>query len=144
MRAVVWKGPYEVAVDEVEDPRIEEATDAVLRLTTAAICGSDLHMYEGRGQLEPGQVFGHENLGVIEEVGSAVKGIRPGDRVVLPFNIACGFCFNCSRGFTNACLTVNPSSHGGGYGYSGMGPYRGGQAGRRLSNGVSRHRAGSR
>ena len=128
MRAVVWKGPYEVAVEEVADARVEDATDALMRLTTAAICGSDLHMYEGRAQLEPGQVFGHENLGVIEEVGSAVKSVRPGDRVVLPFNIACGFCFNCSRGFTNACLTVNPSSHGGGYGYSGMGPYRGGQA----------------
>lgn len=128
MRAVVWKAPYEVAVEEIEDPRIEDATDAIMRLTTAAICGSDLHMYEGRAPLEPGQVFGHENLGVIEHVGSAVKSVRPGDRVVLPFNIACGFCFNCSRGFTNACLTVNPSSHGGGYGYSGMGPFRGGQA----------------
>ncbi|MBV8154539.1 MAG: glutathione-independent formaldehyde dehydrogenase [Candidatus Eremiobacteraeota bacterium] len=128
MRAVVWKGPYEVTVDEIEDPRVEESTDAVMRLTTAAICGSDLHMYEGRAPIEPGQVFGHENLGVIEEVGSAVKSVRPGDRVVLPFNIACGFCFNCARGFTNACLTVNPHSHGGGYGYSGMGPYRGGQA----------------
>lgn len=128
MRAVVWKGPHDVAVEEVEDPRIEDATDALMRLTTAAICGSDLHMYEGRAPLEPGQVFGHENLGVIEEVGPAVKSVRPGDRVVLPFNIACGFCFNCSRGFTNACLTVNSSSHGGGYGYSGMGPYRGGQA----------------
>ncbi|MBV8332249.1 MAG: glutathione-independent formaldehyde dehydrogenase [Candidatus Eremiobacteraeota bacterium] len=128
MRAVVWKGPYEVTVDEIEDPRVEESTDAVMRLTTAAICGSDLHMYEGRAPIEPGQVFGHENLGVIEEVGSAVKSVRPGDRVVLPFNIACGFCFNCARGLTNACLTVNPHSHGGGYGYSGMGPYRGGQA----------------
>ncbi|MBV8284640.1 MAG: alcohol dehydrogenase catalytic domain-containing protein, partial [Candidatus Eremiobacteraeota bacterium] len=102
MRAVVWKGPYEVTVDEIEDPRVEESTDAVMRLTTAAICGSDLHMYEGRAPIEPGQVFGHENLGVIEEVGSAVKSVRPGDRVVLPFNIACGFCFNCARGFTNA------------------------------------------
>ena len=128
MRAVVWKAPYQVTVDEVDDPRIESPTDAILRLTTAAICGSDLHMYEGRAPIEPGQVFGHENLGVIEEVGSAVKSVRPGDRVVLPFNIACGFCFNCARGFTNACLTVNPHSHGGGYGYSGMGPYRGGQA----------------
>ena len=128
MRAVVWKAPYQVTVDEVEDPRIEAPTDAILRLTTAAICGSDLHMYEGRAPMEAGQVFGHENLGVIEEVGAAVSSVRPGDRVVLPFNIACGFCFNCSRGYTNACLTTNPQGHGGGYGYSGMGPYRGGQA----------------
>lgn len=128
MRAVVWKAPYQVTVEDVEDPRIEAPTDALMRLTTAAICGSDLHMYEGRAPMKPGQVFGHENLGVIEEVGSAVSSVRPGDRVVLPFNIACGFCFNCTRQFTNACLTTNPQGHGGGYGYSGMGPYRGGQA----------------
>jgi len=128
MRAVVWKGPHEVQVEEVEDVRIDEPTDAVLRLTTTAICGSDLHMYEGRAPGEPGTIFGHENLGVIESVGSAVRTIAPGDRVVLPFNIACGFCFNCERGFTNACLTTNPHSHSGGYGYSGMGPHRGGQA----------------
>ena len=71
MRAVVWKAPYEVAVEQVDDPRIQEPTDAVMRLTTAAICGSDLHMYEGRAPIEPGQVFGHENLGVIEQVGPA-------------------------------------------------------------------------
>jgi glutathione-independent formaldehyde dehydrogenase len=128
MKAVVWKAPNNVAVESVEDPAIQEETDAILRLTTAAICGSDLHMYEGRAPIEPGQIFGHENLGVIERVGSAVTSVKVGDRVVLPFNIGCGFCFNCSRGFSNACLTVNPQSHGGGYGYSGMGPYPGGQA----------------
>jgi glutathione-independent formaldehyde dehydrogenase len=128
MRAVVWKSPNTVVVENVEDPKIQEETDAVLRLTTAAICGSDLHMYEGRAPVQPGEVFGHENLGVIEKVGSAVRSIKVGDRVVLPFNIGCGFCFNCSRGFSNACLTTNPQSHGGGYGYSGMGPHRGGQA----------------
>jgi glutathione-independent formaldehyde dehydrogenase len=121
MRAVVWKSPNTVVVENVEDPRIQEETDAVLRLTTAAICGSDLHMYEGRAPVQPGEVFGHENLGVIEKVGSAVRSIKVGDRVVLPFNIGCGFCFNCSRGFSNACLTTNPQGHGGGYGYSGMG-----------------------
>jgi glutathione-independent formaldehyde dehydrogenase len=120
--------PYEVTVDEVDDPRIEAPGDAIVRLTTAGICGSDLHMYEGRAPMEAGQVVGHENLGVVEEVGEGVTSIRPGDRVVLPFNIACGFCFNCTRGFTNACLTTNPQGHGGGYGYSGMGPYKGGQA----------------
>lgn len=128
MRAVVWKEPYNITVEEIEKPKIQDATDAVMRLTTAAICGSDLHMYEGRAPMKPGQVFGHENLGVIEEVGPAVKTIKPGDRVVLPFNIGCGFCFNCSRGYSNACLTTNPEGHGGGYGYTGMGPYNGGQA----------------
>lgn len=115
-------------MEQVADPQIVEPTDAIMRLTTAAICGSDLHMYEGRAPVEPGEVFGHENLGVIEQVGSAVRTIKAGDRVVLPFNIGCGFCFNCSRGYSNACLTTNPQSHGGGYGYSGMGPHRGGQA----------------
>ncbi len=128
MRAVVWKEPHKVAVEEVEDVKMTEPTDAILRLTSAGICGSDLHMYEGRAPVEPGEVFGHENLGVIEEVGSAVRSVKAGDRVVLPFNVACGSCANCVRGYTNACLTTNPSSHGGGYGYSGMGPHRGGQA----------------
>jgi glutathione-independent formaldehyde dehydrogenase len=128
MRAVVYKKPNTVAVEKVDDPVIQEETDAVLRLTTAAICGSDLHMYEGRAPIEAGQIFGHENMGVIERVGSAVRSVKAGDRVVLPFNIGCGFCFNCTRGFSNACLTVNPQSHGGGYGYSGMGPHPGGQA----------------
>ncbi|HEY4438932.1 MAG TPA: glutathione-independent formaldehyde dehydrogenase [Candidatus Elarobacter sp.] len=128
MRALVWKEPYKVEIEQIDDPKIAEPTDAILRLTTAAICGSDLHMYEGRAPVEPGEVFGHENLGVIEEVGSAVRTLKPGDRVVLPFNIGCGFCFNCTRGYSNACLTTNPKSHGGGYGYSGMGPHRGGQA----------------
>jgi glutathione-independent formaldehyde dehydrogenase len=128
VKAVVWKAPNNVAVESVDEPQIHQETDAILRLTTAAICGSDLHMYEGRAPIAPGQIFGHENLGVIERVGSAVTSVKVGDRVVLPFNIGCGFCFNCSRGFSNACLTVNPQSHGGGYGYSGMGPHPGGQA----------------
>ncbi|MBD5656247.1 MAG: glutathione-independent formaldehyde dehydrogenase, partial [Candidatus Eremiobacteraeota bacterium] len=128
MKAVVYKSPNTVAVEDVADPKIQEETDAILRLTTAAICGSDLHMYEGRAPIEAGQVFGHENMGVIEKVGSAVRSVKVGDRVVLPFNIGCGFCFNCTRGFSNACLTTNPQSHGGGYGYSGMGPHPGGQA----------------
>ena len=128
MQAVVWKSANKVVVEKVDDPKIQEETDAILRLTTAAICGSDLHMYEGRAPIEPGQIFGHENMGIIEKVGSAVTSIKVGDRVVLPFNIGCGFCFNCTRGFSNACLTVNPQSHGGGYGYSGMGPHPGGQA----------------
>lgn len=128
MRAVVWKAPREVAVEQVSDPTIQDANDAILRLTSAAICGSDLHMYEGRTQAKPGTVLGHENMGVIEEVGPAVRSLKKGDRVVLPFNIACGTCFNCERQYTNACLLLNPHSHGAGYGYSGLGPYPGGQA----------------
>ena len=128
MKAVVYKGKHKVAVEEVPDPRIEAPGDAVIRITTAAICGSDLHMYDKRSNAEAGTVFGHENMGVVESVGDGVVSIQEGDRVVLPFNIACGFCFNCSRGFTNACLTANPEAPTAGYGYAGMGPYRGGQA----------------
>lgn len=128
MKAVVYKGKNQVAVEEVSDPRIEAPGDALVRITTAAICGSDLHMYEDRSNAEPGTVFGHENQGVVEKVGPGVVSIKPGDRVVLPFNIGCGFCFNCERGFTNACLTANPKAPTAGYGYAGMGPYRGGQA----------------
>lgn len=128
MKAVVFKGPLDVAVEEVPDARIEEPTDAIVRITSAAICGSDLHMYAGRTAVRPGTVLGHEPLGVVDRVGSAVEKVRPGDRVVMPFNISCGTCFNCARGYTAACLNVNPSAHGGAYGYVGMGPYRGGQA----------------
>ncbi|GEJ59038.1 glutathione-independent formaldehyde dehydrogenase [Anaeromyxobacter diazotrophicus] len=128
MRAVVWKGPGKVSVDEVQDPRVERATDVVVRITTAGICGSDLHMYEGRTAAQPGVVMGHENMGVIEEVGSAVQQLRKGDRVVLPFNVSCGTCFNCTRGYTSACLVANDDAAGAAYGYVGMGPYKGGQA----------------
>lgn len=128
MQAVVYKGKNKVAVENVPDPKIEAPGDAIIRITTAAICGSDLHMYEDRSTAEPGIIFGHENQGVVEEVGPGVVSIEPGDRVVLPFNIACGFCFNCIRGYTNACLTANPKAPTAGYGYAGVGPYRGGQA----------------
>jgi glutathione-independent formaldehyde dehydrogenase len=85
-------------------------------------------MYEGRTAAEPGIVFGHENLGIVEEVGAAVTSIKKGDRVVMPFNVACGFCKNCIAGYTGFCLTVNPGFAGGAYGYVAMGPYKGGQA----------------
>ena len=85
-------------------------------------------MYDGRTPLEEGTVVGHEIMGVIESVGEAVQSIKKGDRVVLPFNIACGFCFNCHRGHTEACLTMNPEAPHAAYGYAGMGPYQGGQA----------------
>ena len=128
MKAVVYKGPREVAVEQVEDPRIEAPTDAIVKITSTAICGSDLHMYEGRTGAEPGMVFGHENLGIVQEVGEGVHGLSEGDRVVMPFNIACGFCRNCLAGRTGFCLTANPGSAGAAYGYVNMGPYRGGQA----------------
>ena len=128
MKAVVYKQANVVAVEEVEDARIERATDVLVRITSAGICGSDLHMYEGRSGGEGGVVLGHENMGVVEEIGDAVTSILPGDRVVVPFNVACGFCLNCERGYPNACLTVNPDGFHGGYGYPGMGPFRGGQA----------------
>jgi glutathione-independent formaldehyde dehydrogenase len=128
MQAVVYKKPFEVAIEQVPDPRIEHPNDVLVRVTSAAICGSDLHMYEGRTAAEPGIVFGHENLGVVQEVGPAVTSIRQGDRVVMPFNVACGFCKNCLAGYTGFCLTVNPGFAGGAYGYVAMGPYTGGQA----------------
>jgi glutathione-independent formaldehyde dehydrogenase len=128
MRAVVYKGEYEVAVEDVEDARIEDPTDVVIRVTSSAICGSDLHMYEGRTGAEPGMVFGHENMGVVEEVGDGIATLKRGDRVVLPFNVACGFCRNCEANKTGFCLTVNEGFAGGAYGYVSMGPYQGGQA----------------
>lgn len=128
MRAVVYKGPMDVRVENVEDPRIEEPTDAVIRMTSSGICGSDLHMYEGHSAAKPGLVIGHEPMGVVEEVGDAVSIIKEGDRVVIPFTIACGTCYNCIRGYTSACLVMNPNSAGAAYGYVNMGPFRGGQA----------------
>ena len=128
MRAVVYKKPFEVAVEQVPDPKIQHPNDAIVRITSSCICGSDLHMYEGRTAAESGIVFGHENMGVIEEVGSAVKRRKVGDRVVMPFNVACGFCKNCLGGFTGFCVTVNPGFAGGAYGYVAMGPWVGGQA----------------
>lgn len=129
MKAVVYKGPYEVAVEEVDDPKIQEPTDVIVRITSTAICGSDLHMYEGRTDAEPGISFGHENMGIVQEVGEGVNVVQKGDRVVMPFNVACGFCDNCRKGKSAFCLTVNdPGTAGGAYGYVGMGPYAGGQA----------------
>src|ERR687883_987222 len=128
MRAVIYEGAREVAVTEVEDARIEEPTDVLMRVTSSAICGSDLHMYDGRAGADPGLVLGHEPMGVVEEVGEAVKSVQRGDRVVAPTHLYCGFCSNCRRGRSASCLTVNPGSYGAAYGYAGMGPYRGAQA----------------
>ncbi|MBT0993874.1 glutathione-independent formaldehyde dehydrogenase [Cellulomonas sp. DKR-3] len=130
MRAVVYEGTRSIVVKDVPDARIEEPTDAVIRLTTTNICGSDLHMYEGRTAVEEGTVFGHENMGVVEEVGPAVTRVKVGDRVSVPFNIACGTCRSCTSGWTSFCLRMNPTPEmaGAAYGYANMGPYRGGQA----------------
>src|SRR5690242_6901020 len=128
MRAVVYNGPRDVAVQDVPDAKIEKPTDVLVRITSTNICGSDLHMYDGRTDLQPGKVLGHENLGEVIEVGKAVQRVKVGDRVCLPFNVACGYCENCERGLTAACLTMNPGAAGAGYGYADMGPYAGGQA----------------
>jgi glutathione-independent formaldehyde dehydrogenase len=130
MKAVVYKGPRSVAVDQVDDAKIEHPCDVLVRITTTNICGSDLHMYEGRTSFETGRVFGHENLGQVIEVGSAVSKVKVGEYVVLPFNVACGFCKNCERQLSNYCLTMqpNPQFAGAAYGFADMGPYQGGQA----------------
>jgi glutathione-independent formaldehyde dehydrogenase len=130
VKAVVYKGPFEVAVENVPDPRIEAPNDAIIRITTTNICGSDLHMYEGRASVEEGKVLGHENMGIVEETGPGVTWIKPGDRVSVPFNVACGSCRNCVAGWTSFCLRTNPTEgvDGAAYGYAQMGPYPGGQA----------------
>ena len=109
MKAVVWKRPQKVAVEEVPDPRIEEPTDAILQVTATAICGSDLHLYDHGATLavKPGDILGHEVMGVVEEVGPQAAGhLRPGDIVVVPFNISCGSCFMCARGLFAQCETT--------------------------------------
>lgn len=130
MKGLVYKGAKQVAVEEVPDARIEGPLDAVIRLTTTNICGSDLHMYEGRTAVEAGTVLGHENMGVVEEVGPGVTQVKPGDRVSVPFNIACGTCRNCQSGWWSFCTRTNPTEgvDGAAYGYANMGPYAGGQA----------------
>jgi glutathione-independent formaldehyde dehydrogenase len=130
VKAVVYQGPKQVAVTDVPDAKVVEPTDAVIRITTTNICGSDLHMYEGRTAVENGTVLGHENMGIVEEVGSAVQRIKVGDRVSVPFNVACGVCRNCTTGWTSFCTRTNPTEgmDGAAYGYANMGPYDGGQA----------------
>ena len=128
MKALVYKGTRDVAINNVPDAKIEKPTDVLVKITTTNICGSDLHMYEGRTSVEKGKVLGHENLGVVIEAGSAVERVKVGDRVCLPFNISCGFCENCERGLTGFCLIANPGNAGAAYGYANMGPYNGGQA----------------
>ncbi|KPI36070.1 Glutathione-independent formaldehyde dehydrogenase [Cyphellophora attinorum] len=128
MKAVNYQGPFKVTVEEVPKPKIEHPDDVIVKVTTAAICGSDLHMYEGRTGAEAGITFGHENMGIVEELGEGVTLLKKGDRVVMPFNVADGRCRNCEEGKTAFCTGVNPGFAGGAYGYVAMGPYRGGQA----------------
>ena len=133
MKALVYHGPRNVSVDNVSDARIERPTDVLVRITSTNICGSDLHMYEGRTDMPTNAVLGHENLGEVIELGEAVDRVEVGDRVAIPFNIGCGFCANCERGLSAFCLTtadrsVMPNMAGAAYGFADMGPYRGGQA----------------
>ncbi len=133
MKALTWHGRRDVRVDDVPDPRIECPTDAVIRVTTTAICGSDLHLYEVLGPfLDEGDVLGHEPMGIVEEVGSAVTHIKAGDRVVIPFNISCGHCWMCERKFYAQCETTQNREQGMGaslFGYTKLyGQVAGGQS----------------
>ena len=133
MRALTWHAPKDVRVEDVPDPVIQEPTDAIIRVTSTAICGSDLHLYEPLGPfLSKGDVLGHETMGVVEEVGSEVSHIAVGDRVVVPFNISCGRCWMCERGYTAQCETTQVRSQDKGaalFGYTELyGSVPGGQA----------------
>ncbi|GAA4614525.1 zinc-dependent alcohol dehydrogenase [Saccharopolyspora hordei] len=133
MRALTWQGPRNVQVTDVPDPRLEADTDAIVEVTTTAICGSDLHLYELLGPfLEQGDVLGHEPMGIVRETGAAVEHIKPGDRVVVPFNIACGHCWMCDRGLFAQCETTQVRDQGSGaalFGYTKLyGSVPGGQA----------------
>jgi threonine dehydrogenase-like Zn-dependent dehydrogenase len=133
MKALTWHGKRDVRVDTVPDPTIEKPTDAIVRITSSGICGSDLHLYELLGPfMEEGDVLGHEPMGVVEEVGSEVTNLSPGDRVVMPFQIACGSCFMCGQGLQTQCETTQVRDQGMGaalFGYSKLyGEVPGGQA----------------
>ncbi|MEX1142988.1 MAG: zinc-dependent alcohol dehydrogenase [Thermoleophilaceae bacterium] len=134
MKAVVWHGKQDVRVDEVSDPRIEEPTDAIVRITSTAICGSDLHLYGGKViKMKEGDIIGHEPMGIVEEVGpGAADHLAPGDRVVVPFNISCGHCFYCDQDLYSQCETTQVKEHGKGarlFGYTHLyGGVPGGQA----------------
>ncbi len=109
MRALTYHGSHDVRVDQVDDPSIEQPDDIILRVTATAICGSDLHLYRGKiPQVKQGDIFGHEFMGVVEEAGPAVTAVRKGDRVIVPFVIACGSCFFCQLDLHAACETTNP------------------------------------
>ncbi|CAJ1495503.1 zinc-dependent alcohol dehydrogenase [[Mycobacterium] burgundiense] len=133
MRAVTWQGRRDVRVDTVPDPKIEEPTDAIIEVTSTNLCGSDLHLYEVLGAfMNPGDVLGHEPMGIVREVGGAVTNLAPGDRVVIPFQISCGHCHMCDHQLYTQCETTQVREHGMGaalFGYSELyGSVPGGQA----------------
>jgi threonine dehydrogenase-like Zn-dependent dehydrogenase len=132
MRAVVWHGKRNVSVDEVPDPKVQEPTDAVVRITSTGICGSDLHLYEVLGPfMNDGDIMGHEPMGVVEDAGPQ-SGVLPGDRVVMPFQISCGACYMCAQGLQTQCETTQVRDEGMGaalFGYTNLyGAVPGGQA----------------
>src|SRR3954451_5744689 len=122
MKALTWHGKRDVRVDEHPDPVIEKPTDAIIRVTTSGLCGSDLHLYEVFGPfIDPGDILGHEPMGIVEEVGADVGELKVGDRVVLPFQISCGHCWMCGQGLFTQCETTQVREHGTGaalFGYS--------------------------
>jgi threonine dehydrogenase-like Zn-dependent dehydrogenase len=133
VKAVTFHGKRDVRVEELPDPTIEQPTDAIVRITTSGICGSDLHLYEVLGAfMDEGDVLGHEPMGIVEAVGSAVTQIQPGDRVVVPFNISCGECFMCAQQLYSQCETTQVREQGKGaalFGYTKLyGQVPGGQA----------------
>ncbi|MET7847066.1 alcohol dehydrogenase catalytic domain-containing protein [Streptomyces avermitilis] len=133
MRALTWQGKRDVRVETVPDPRIEKADDIVVRVTSSGICGSDLHLYELLGPfLDPGDILGHEPMGIVEEVGPEVREVAPGDRVVIPFNLSCRDCFMCDQGLHSQCETTQVRDRGSGaalFGYTKLyGQVPGGQA----------------
>lgn len=133
MRALTWQGKEKVSVETVPDPVISQPTDAIIMVTSTAICGSDLHLYSVLGPyLHQGDILGHEPMGIVEEVGSEVTHIKPGDRVVVPFNISCGSCWMCTRGLFAQCETTQNREQGKGaslFGYTELyGSVPGGQA----------------
>lgn len=133
MRAVTWQGTHRISVEEVPDPRIEQADDVVVQITSTGLCGSDLHLYEPLSPfMTPGDVLGHEAMGVVVEAGPDVSRLAVGDRVVVPFNVACGTCWMCAQGLHSQCETTQNREHGTGaslFGYSSLyGQVPGGQA----------------
>jgi threonine dehydrogenase-like Zn-dependent dehydrogenase len=133
MKALAWHGKRDVRVDTVPDPTIQEPTDAIIRVTTSGLCGSDLHLYEILLPfMSEGDVLGHEPMGIVEEVGSEVTNLKQGDRVVIPFNISCGHCFMCDQGLQSQCETTQVRDQGSGaalFGFSKLyGQVTGGQA----------------
>ncbi|MBY0097013.1 zinc-dependent alcohol dehydrogenase [Mesobacillus maritimus] len=132
MKAVTFQGAKDIQVKKVDDPRIEKNDDVIVRITSTAICGSDLHIYLGGIPTRPGFIIGHEPMGIIEEVGPDVKKVKKGDRVIIPFNVACGHCFYCQHNMESQCDNSNPNpdiDSGGFLGYTERyGNYPGGQA----------------